>query len=307
MKKIRILSRDGVHKIFVAVWEPQVKPIGIVQISHGMQEYILRYDEFAKFLCSKGFVVIGNDHLGHGRTVNNQDELGYMCDKDAGAVLVHDLHRVTMYAKKKYPGIPVFLLGHSMGSFLARRYMMMYGKEIKGAILVGTGDKKKSVIFTGMIICALLGKIKGEKYRSPFVELCSFGAYNRRIKKAKYHDEWIAANEEVLEKRRNDELCMFRFTVNGFFCILNTLRYIQSETNIKKIPKQLPVLMLSGQEDPVGDYTKGVLRVYDSLVVRGMYDIVIKLYTDMRHEVLNEKKRYMVYEDIYKWICKRMD
>lgn len=307
MKKIRILSKDGVHKLFVAVWEPQVKPIGIVQISHGMQEYILRYDEFAAFLCSKGFVVIGNDHLGHGRTVRDDDELGYMCSGDAGSVIVHDLHRVTMYAKKKYPGIPVFLLGHSMGSFLARRYMMTYGSQIKGAILVGTGDQKNGILIGAMAVCAILGKIKGEKYRSPFVEFCSFATYNRKIKNPHHHDEWIAANEDVLEKRRNDKLCTFRFTVNGFFNLFNTLRYIQVKNNIKKIPKKLPVLMLAGQDDPVGDYTKGVLRVYDSFVVRGMYDIVLKLYTDMRHEVLNEKERKNVYEDIYKWIIKRID
>lgn len=306
MKSIRIPSKDGIHNIYVAIWEPEQQVKAIVQISHGMQEYVERYDEFAQYLNKKGILVIGNDHLGHGNTANTSEELGYFSDKHMSANVVCDLHRVTLYAKKKYPKVPYFLLGHSMGSFMARRYLMTFGNEIDGALIVGTGNQPAYMLTVGKLSSAAIKSVFGSKHRSKFMETASFGAYNKKIESPKFKDDWVTKREEIVLKRQDDKFCNYLFTMNGYDTLFETLTYIQKKSNIDKIPKTLPIYMLAGDEDPVGNYGKGVKKVYDDMVMSGIVDIQLKMYSGMRHEILNEDDRESVYEDIIKWINNHM-
>ena len=157
---MELTSNDGVHKLHVVIWQPEENIRAVMQISHGMIEFIERYDGFARYLNEQGIVVIGNDHLGHGHTAGSDEDLGYFCPDRKSETVVKDLHTVTEYAKKEYPGIPYFLFGHSMGSFMARRYLMTYGDELTGAILCGTGEQTSATLFAGKTAAGILGAFK---------------------------------------------------------------------------------------------------------------------------------------------------
>lgn len=179
-KEISLPSTDGINRLHTVMWKPEGDIKAILQISHGMLEYIERYDEFAKYLNEYGIMVIGNDHLGHGHTAENDDDLGYF-DKEKSRTVVNDLYVVTKYAKEKYGNnIPYFLLGHSMGSFMARRYIMTYGKKLSGAIICGTGYTPGAVLLLGRIVAYITQKIKGERYRSLLLKKAVFAGYNKK-------------------------------------------------------------------------------------------------------------------------------
>lgn len=301
-KNYRLSAQDGVHKLHVVIWEPEVEVRAVLQISHGMQEYIERYDEFANYMNRFGIVVIGHDHMGHGHTVNSDEEFGYFYRDNMSARVVRDLYHVTKAAKKRYPSLPYFLLGHSMGSFLARRYLMTYGEEIDGALIVGTGRQLPPVLCAARAIEFISEKIMGEKYRSRLIDQLAFGSYNAKIKHPKSSSDWLCTNQTILDKRSRDKYCLFKFTNNGFKTLFDTLAFIQNEKNIKRIPKSLPIFFLAGMEDPVGAYGKGVKEVYGKYLKAGMRNLSIKLYPGDRHEILLEIDREKVYEDIYEWL-----
>ena len=179
-KEFYIPSADGVHRLHVILWEPDTEVKGVVQISHGMIEMIERYEDFALFLNRHGYAVIGNDHLGHGLTAGNNSDLGYFCPRNMSAIVVADLHRVTRCARKKYKNVPYFMFGHSMGSFMVRRYLMRYGMDVDGAILSGTGGKSNLVLVTGKIVSNVFRLVLGDRYRSRLLKMNAFGAYQKR-------------------------------------------------------------------------------------------------------------------------------
>lgn len=307
MKKIRLPSKDGVHKLHVVIWEPQTQVKAILQISHGMIEMIERYDDFAGFLNKKGILVIGNDHLGHGQTADSEEDFGYFCPKNMSATVVADLHSVTKYAKKEYPNVPYFLLGHSMGSFLARRYLMTYGEELAGAIIMGTGRKPKHVLFAGKIVSSMIQMIKGPRYHSNFMKHAAFGAFNDRIPNKRTESDWLTKDEKIVDFCLANKYCNFTFTINGYKTLFEVLSFIQKKKNIAKIPSNLPIFIVAGDADPVGDYGQGVQHVFETYKQARIEDIAIKLYEDDRHEILNELDKERVYEDIYNWISEHID
>ncbi len=306
MKEISLPSKDGVHKLHVVIWEPSQEVKAVVQISHGMTEMIMRYDHFARFLNEKGFLVIGNDHLGHGQTAGCDEDLGYFCPKNMSKTVVADLYLVTKYAKKKYPNVPYFLLGHSMGSFMARRYIMTYGKGLTGAIIVGTGRKSKLVLMTGKVTAALIELFKGSRYRSKFLKQVSFGSFNNHAKAEGIGGNWLTKDEKIVAFCESNKYCNFSFTVNGYKTLFDVLSFIQNKKNIQKIPKKLPIFMIAGTEDPVGDYGTGVKKVFGQYKQSGIEDISMKLYKGDRHEILNELDKAVVYNDVYQWILKHI-
>lgn len=306
-KVISFPSTNGINKIHAVLWEQDNSydmPKGIVQISHGMVEYIERYRELAAYLNGKGFLVVGNDHLGHGLSVASEDDWGYFCPKDGSSYVVRDLHRLTGIIKKQYPNIPYFLLGHSMGSFMARRYLMQYGKELNGAILLGTGNQPISILETGLSIVWAVKLIKGERYRSRWIQQLMFGQYNKRILNPKSDNDWVTSDQEILEAYNNTPACNFIFTLNGFEVLLSTLLYIENKKHIRNIPKNLPILLLSGKEDPVGNYGKAVEQVYHIYKKEGIKNIKMRLFENCRHELHNEINRKEVYEYIGAWLDK---
>lgn len=305
VKNMELPSNDGVHKLHVVVWQPNGEPKAVLQLSHGMIEFIERYEGLAQYLNEQDILVIGNDHLGHGHTAGRDEDLGYFCPEHMSETVVKDLHTVTEYAKKEYPGIPYFLLGHSMGSFMARRYLMTYGDELTGAILCGTGEQTSATLFAGKTVAGILGAFKGQRYRSEFIRKTSFKGYNDRFEKRTEND-WLTKDQSIVDWYNGHKFCTFGFTINGYKTLFEVLTYIQKQENYNKIPKNLPVYMIAGEDDPVGNYGEGVKHFYQQYKDSGIKDISIKLYPNDRHEILNELDKETVYADVADWIAGHM-
>ena len=300
-------SRDGEHKIHAIKWIPDVeKPVCILQIVHGMAEYIDRYDEFARFLAERGILVVGDDHLGHGKTVKPGELFGYFCKEDAPTVLVRDEHRLKKIMQKQYEGVPYIFLGHSMGSFITRNYLLKYGAGVDGAMIVGTGMQPKPTLIFALFLVSLQKMIFGAEHVAKLINVMSFGTYTKRIKSPKTPMDWLSRNEDNVRKYIKDPMCGFVFTVNGFQTLFKLIYNLHNQERLRKMPKNLPVFFLSGQDDPVGDYGKGVEQVYQSFKEIGMENVQMKLYPHDRHELLNEVDREDVYGDIYRWILQRI-
>lgn len=300
-----IASGNGKDQLHGILWEPDKEVKAVLQISHGMVEYIGRYDRFARFLNEAGIVVVGNDHVGHGKT-SKEEDWGYFGGKEGSEFVVEDLHRVTVKMKEKYKGLPYFVLGHSMGSFMIRRYIMTYGNEVDGVIIMGTGCQPAPVLIGGKVILDVLKAIKGDRHRSKFVDYINFGSFNKKIKNRRTDKDWLTKDTEIVDAYLNDPMCSFLFTLNGFETLRSVTAYIQKKENIEKIPKELPVYFVSGEDDPVGNYGKGVLKVCETYRKHGMKDIEMKLYPEDRHELINETDYEVVYRDILTWIEKKV-
>ncbi len=299
-------SSDEIHDIHAVVWRPEGDVRAVLQISHGMTEYVNRYEELAEYLTARGILVVGNDHLGHGQSVIREEEWGFFASGDAGGKVVRDLHTLMQRMRKEYPKVPYFLLGHSMGSFMARRYVMTYGADLDGAVFVGTGNQPYIQVVIGQMIINFLSIFFGERYRSRLVNFLMFAFYNKRFKPVKTKYDWLSRNAENVDKYKKDKACTFQFTLNGYKTLFSTLAFIEKPVNIRQIPVQLPILFLSGEEDPVGNYGKAVKQVCAIYKKRGIRDLTLKLYPQDRHELLNELDRQNVFEYLYGWLNKRI-
>ena len=296
-------SKDGKTKIHAIRWEPGTEVKAVLQISHGMTEYIDRYDEFAAYLTERGIVVVGNDHLGHGESVQSDKHYGFFAQENGNRVLLNDIHRLHMMTAKTYSDVPYFLLGHSMGSFLARQYLCIHGEELDGAIIMGTGYQPGPVTAFGMGLCRLVAKLKGWDYRSTLIDAMAFGGYNKGFGKLS-GKEWLSRNTENVEKYMKDEWCMFRFTLNGYYNLFYSINKLSHKEYVESMPHDLPVFFVAGEEDPVGQFGKGVQKVFGQFQKLGMENISCKLYPKDRHEILNEIDRQDVYEDIYRFMTR---
>lgn len=297
-------SSSGKDTVHIIEWKPEGEVRGILQISHGMIEYIDRYDRFARYMNDKGFVVIGNDHLGHGETAGGKN-FGYFTPKDGSYYVVRDLHRVSRYICRKYPGVPFFLLGHSMGSFMARRYAMTYGGDLDGLILMGTGSKPQWLLKVGLILTDIMSGLKGDRAESRFMEKICFATYNSHFLPARTPSDWLSRDEEQVDAYRSHEYCSFAFTLNGYRTMFEAISYIQKKENIQKLPSSLSILFVSGDEDPVGSYGRGVKALAKSYRKAGMEDVTCKLYPGARHELLNELEYKKTQDDIWQWLRER--
>ena len=307
MKKteLYIPSTTGNDLLRAILWEPEGEVKAVMQISHGMIEHIGRYERLAKYLTDRGFVVIGNDHLGHGKTAVRVN-YGYFTSKvDSSRYVVRDLHRVSLYIRRAYPDVPFFLLGHSMGSFMARRYATMYGKELDGLILLGTGWQPEGMLKIGLHIARILTAIKGNRANSWLLEKICFSLYNKRCKPVRTSSDWLTTDEKSVDLYRSDPYCNFKFTLNGYQTLFESISYVQDRRNIKRIPKSLPILCMSGEGDPVGEYGSGVKKVVESYRKNGVWDVTCYLYKEARHELLHEREYIRYQEDMMKWLEKR--
>ncbi len=304
-KELYYRSYDGITKIHARLWLPEKTvnsvPHGIIRIVHGMVEHIGRYERFAEFMSSKGFIVAGNDHLGHGLSVREGGIRGYFAEPNGNECVLRDIHRLHMVLKKKYPDLPYFLLGHSMGSFLTRQYIGHYAGHLDGAVIMGTGSYAPAMLEMGIGLCRLEALIHGWKYVSSLVVQISSSSNNRRIPDAVTESDWLSKEPKEVEKFRSDPLCGFKFTLNGYYNMFRSIRDCQSKKRIRLIPKDLPILFVSGEEDPIGDYGAGVLKAYRSYVNAGMRDVLCKLFPGDRHEILNETDRECVYNELLEW------
>ncbi|MDE7477441.1 MAG: alpha/beta hydrolase [Lachnospiraceae bacterium] len=306
-KDFNIPSKDGVHRLHVVLWEPDTEVKAVVQISHGMTEMIDRYEDFARFLNQHGYAVIGNDHLGHGLTAGNDADLGYFCPQNMSLTVGADLHRVTRYAKKKYKNKPYFLLGHSMGSFMARRYLMTYGMELDGAVLCGTGSQNGLTLVAGTIVSNALRFMVGDRFRSRLLRLNAFSLYQNRIPNPRTKSDWLTRDTKIVDFCTSNKYCSYMFTVNGYRTLFEVLSFIQRKQNIDRIPKELPIFFIAGGQDPVGHYGKDVPRIASRYKKAGIEDVSLKIYQDDRHEVLNELDKDQVYEDVLSWLDSKLE
>lgn len=297
-------SRDGISKLHAVRYMPDNDEDirCVVQIVHGMAEYVERYEEFAEYLTSKGIIVTGEDHMGHGKSVGKDGKFGYFCEQDPATVLVRDVHRLKKATQALYPNVPYIIMGHSMGSFIARNYMFRYGTGIAGAVIMGTGMPDKKLMVMSKAVAGMQKALFGSRHVSEMINKLAFGKYNAEIEKPRTVFDWLSRDAERVDKYIGDPLCGFTFTVNGFATLFELILRLHSEDNVERIPKNLPVLLVSGTADPVGDYGKGVHRTYDLLNAAGLDNLQLKLYEEARHELLNETNRSAVAQDIYCWI-----
>ena len=303
-EKIFYLSQDGCTEITAYEFQPEKGPIkGIVQISHGMCEYIGRYLDFSEFLCSNGYIVCGNDHLGHGSTAKSKTDLGFFAPKNGYQFLVEDLYGLTKIMQRKYPDLKYFILGHSMGSFIARLYLSSYGSKIDAAIISGTsgGDISAGI---AVLIAKTEQLLKGSRTPSLLLDKMAFSNYNKKIESPRTQKDWLTRDTLIVDKYINDPLCMFVFSSSAFADLFTLLRKITKRQWAESIRKDLPIFIFSGQQDPVGNYGSGVRKVNERLKKAGMEDVTLKIYPGGRHEMLNEINKQEVYSDILKYIEK---
>jgi len=307
MEQSTFLSADNKTDVVYYIFDDVKQPKAILQISHGMQEHILRYGDLIKFLNKKGIIVCGNDDLGHGQTSKSSETDGHFADKDGAKYVLQDLHTTTLLVKQKYPKLPYFLLGHSMGSFYARNYAYVYPNEVSGLILCGTSGKVAGTNFAIMLL-SFMKTIGGKKGKFRFLEDIMLKSYFKYIDNVKTRREWVSRNEEKMAEYMADPKCQFKFTVSAYQDMLKTLKFVNTEKWAKGIDCELPILLCSGSKDPVGNYGKGVCNVYKLLEKQNIKDLQIKLYSDARHELQNELKETQneFFEDINNWITQRI-
>ena len=285
--------------------EPDGPVRAVVQLSHGMVEFIDRYKPLAEFLAAQGIAVTGNDHLGHGGSIRTKADYGYFAQPDGNRAVLDDLHRMTRLAKQRWPGVPYFLLGHSMGSFYARQYLCEWGGELDGAIILGTGFQPKALVRLAKGICRVQAALFGWQHRSKLVERLSFAGYNNGLEGRTTHD-WLNRDATEVDKYLADERCTFTFTVNAYYSMFSGILRLHDPAFVAQMPKDLPLLFLAGDADPVGERGKGVERAVQSLRDAGVQNMEVKFYPGARHELLVETNRREVFADIAGWIEKQL-
>lgn len=272
---------------------------GVVQISHGMAEYSNRYAGFALELCKSGYAVFVSDHIGHGSSVTDKNMLGFF-GESGEETFVEDMKALTDIIKSEYNDLPLYLLGHGMGSLIARKYTAKYGYLLDGVIYTGTSGQNPA-LGVGIQLANTLIKQNGPYYRSELLDTIAFGAYNRKTEKRTDCD-WVSRDTNEVDKFIADDLCGYKYTVSGMKALFLTLKAVSTRRWYNSVPLSMPILLLSGSMDPIGDYSKGVNEVYKTLKKTGHKYVTMKLYDGARHEILNEINRKEVYEDIIRWL-----
>lgn len=295
-------SSDGKTKIHAVKWIPENEIKAVLQISHGMLEHIERYDEFARYMSEHGVLTTGNDHIGHGSSILSKEHRGFFDEYDGNNVLIEDMCSLMNLIKNEYPNKPYFILGHSMGSFLTRQFITLYGNEIDGVIISGTGQQPLSHIKFGVLITKLIARFRGWSYRSDFVNYLVIGGNNNKFKPARTKFDWLTRDDDIVDIYVSDERINFIFTLNGFYNMFKGMLAMNEQERLKNIPVNLPMIFLSGGMDPVSRFGKDVIKAYEIYKNLNINNVLFKIYRDNRHEILNEIDREQVYEDILIWM-----
>ncbi|MEG2096765.1 MAG: alpha/beta hydrolase [Pseudoflavonifractor sp.] len=296
-------SADGTHQVHGAEWLPENgAPKAVLQLVHGISEYILRYAPFGEYMADHGFAVVGSDHLGHGKTAKDPSEYGFIAEEGGWNLLLADVRALRTLTGTAYPDLPYFMLGHSMGSFLARTYLIAYPDSLTGCILSGTGQEAPITVTVGKALAGHLAKSKGGKYVSKFLTNLSLGAYNKKFAPNRTGADWISRDLGVVDAYVADPLCQFVPTVGMFRDMMGGLQFISDKKNLAKMEQNTPIYLMSGDKDPVGAMGAGVEQVRGFFAAAGTKDLSMKLYPGGRHEMLNETNRGEVYEDIRAWL-----
>lgn len=300
-RDITFPSSDGKNTIHAELFIPSDNNIkGVVQISHGMMDYIGRYQGMADALCKAGFAIAGNDHLGHGDSVATPDDYGFFASKGGYKYVIDDVKKMNDLIREEIPGVPVVLLGHSMGSFIARLYALDYRDSIDGLIIHGTAGPNPAT-GAGKLLVKILRAIKGERHRSKFVCSLADGGYNKGFDPAEGDGAWLTRDPSMVADRVGNPKNDFIFTLAGYEDLFNFLGNCNSSSWFRQFPKDLPTLVISGKEDPVGGFGKGVQYVYDNLAKNGA-NVELKFFEGARHELFNETNRDEVFSYLVAWL-----
>lgn len=284
-------------------WEPEGQPKAVLQIVHGIAEYAARYDGFAEFLTRQGFLVVAEDHMGHGDSIGD-GPVGYF--EGGWFKAVADTHRLFSYTRMEFPNIPYVLFGHSMGSFMVRTMLARYPKaDINAAVICGTAWMHRGIINSGLAAATLAGKAEGADKPSRMINNMMFGTYNRRVEHKRTAFDWLTRDDAAVDAYMADPLCGFPITAGLARDMLGGMRYNQEPETLDKMRKDLPVLFIAGGDDPVGGYGEGVTRTYQEFTKAGMTQVDIRLFPLCRHELLNEINKEEIYHYILQWLSKQ--
>ena len=308
MTEFTFLSTDGKTQLHGMRWEPEGGSVrAVLQICHGVAEHIARYDAFARYLNGLGIAVVGHDHLGHGLSLPEGGTPVYFGKSNTWNTVVDDIYVLHQRIRLWYPDVPLCIMGHSMGSFLTRTYLIRYPGTVKAAIIMGTGWQPKAVIAGGMAVAKAVGAVVGENGTSDLVTNLAFGAYNKLFAPNRTSCDWLSADEGNVDAYMADPLCGADATVGLFRQMLSGIRFNQKLSNLRQMDPRIPVLFVAGEKDPVGDCGNGVRRTYQEFRRAGVQDCTLKLYPGLRHEILNEKaQQQQIFEDIGQWLTSKL-
>ena len=307
MKKNELFfpSSDKQTNIHMVMWEPDEEVLGVVEVVHGVTEHIMRYEELAEYFTSRGIAVVGIDLLGHGLSTNNGAKKMYFGGVGSWNYVVADVDRCLVNAKELYSGVPVTLLGFSLGSFVARTHLIDRPGSVDGAVLVGTGQTPGFQISLAQSVVKSETKKYGDNVATEKIRDLTFGTYNKKFTPNRTDYDWLCSSNEMLDKYIADPLRGGVMSVGLFREMLNGMSYTGDKHNIKKMNTGKPILLLSGDKDPVGDMGKGVTKAYKNFKSVGINDVTMRLYAGLRHDILHEDNRMSIYEDIYNWMKAR--
>lgn len=285
---------------------PDGAPRAVVQIVHGIAEHIERYDDFMRFLADNDIVAVGDDHLGHGKSVTEQGDLGFFNEVNGWDYAVMDEERLHDIMAEEYAGIPYIFFGHSMGSFLTRTLIIKHPEKYDAAIISGTGHQSKALVYAGGLLAEMTVKLKGARADGKQLNDVAFGTYLKHIDNPRTPFDWLTRDEQIVDKYIADPMCGFVCTASLYRDMMGGVKFVTTQKNIDLMDKTKPVYFMSGAEDPVGDYGVGVDRAYKAFCKAGLHDVSMKLYPGGRHEMLNETNREEVYRDILNWINEKI-
>lgn len=295
-------SSTGKNKIHARMCVPDAEPRAIVQIIHGIAEYIDRYDEFMSFLADNGIIAVGTDHLGHGKSIESEEQTGFFAYDNGWDYAVRDEEVLRLAMHENYPELPIIVFGHSMGSFMARTLLIRYPDAFNAAIISGTGNQGAALVNGGLFMGNLVTGLKGSHHYSKFLNNLAFGSYNKIYDNPKTEYDWLSRDEANVQKYIDDPLCGFIPSCSLFRDMMTGVKFITNKKNLTAMNKDMPVYFMSGDMDPVGECGKGVQKAYNNFLEAGMKDVSIKLYPGGRHEMLNEINKDEVYTDILAWL-----
>lgn len=295
-------SSTGKNKIHARMCVPDAEPRAIVQIIHGIAEYIGRYDEFMSFLADNGIIAVGTDHLGHGKSIESEEQTGFFAYDNGWDYVVRDEEVLRLAMHENYPELPIIVFGHSMGSFMTRTLLIRYPDAFNAAIISGTGNQGAALVNGGLFMGNLVTGLRGAHHYSKFLNNLAFGSYNKIYDNPKTEYDWLSRDEANVQKYIDDPLCGFIPSCSLFRDMMTGVKFITNQKNLTAMNKDMPVYFMSGDMDPVGECGKGVQKAYNNFLEAGMKDVSIKLYPGGRHEMLNEINKDEVYADILAWL-----
>ena len=308
IEEFTFLSSDGQTRLHAMLWLPEGEIRGILQIAHGVAEHVARYDGFARYLCARGIAVAGHDHLGHGKSLPDGATPVYFGAQDGWQHAVDDIHALHQRLQEEFPNMPLCIMGHSMGSFLTRSYLIRYPGTVKAAVIMGTGWQPRAAITGGLAVANAVAAVAGENATSDLVTELAFGSYNKLFAPNRTKVDWLSADESNVDDYIADPLCGADATVGLFRQMLHGIRFNQRMSHLRQMDKDMPVLFVAGDKDPVGSCGKGVRQTYDAFRQAGMRDCTLKLYPGLRHEILNEKAYAAeITKDIETWLLSRLE